>query len=81
MEQSARDPSEQVPWTLEQLRATLRRPEVIASGAVLLWLLLLGTAVCVYRRRKAGVHLGPGERREPICTGLPGGPRQNTIGA
>ncbi|XP_052044647.1 roundabout homolog 4 isoform X2 [Apodemus sylvaticus] len=60
MEQSAQDPNEQVPWTLEQLRATLRRPEVIASAAVLLWLLLLGTAVCIYRRRKAGVHLGPG---------------------
>ncbi|XP_029399518.1 roundabout homolog 4 isoform X1 [Mus pahari] len=60
MEQSARDPRKHVPWTLEQLRATLRRPEVIASGAVLLWLLLLGIAVCIYRRRKAGVHLGPG---------------------
>ncbi|GAB1294037.1 Roundabout homolog 4 [Apodemus speciosus] len=60
MGQSARDPSEQVPWTLDQLKATLRRPEVIASGAVLLWLLLLSTAVCIYRRRKAGVHLGPG---------------------
>jgi netrin receptor unc-5 len=62
MEQSAREPSEQGPWTLEWLRATLRRPEVIASGAVLLWLLLLGTAVCIYRRRQAGVHLGPGKR-------------------
>lgn len=50
------------PWTLEQLRATLRRPEVIAGGGVLLWLLLLGTAVCVHRRHRAGVHLGPGER-------------------
>ncbi|XP_076780776.1 roundabout homolog 4 isoform X2 [Arvicanthis niloticus] len=60
MEQSARGPSKHVPWTLEQLRATLRRPEVIASGAVLLWFLLLGIAVCIYRRRKAGVHLGPG---------------------
>ncbi|XP_077914936.1 roundabout homolog 4 isoform X2 [Halichoerus grypus] len=48
------------PWTLEQLRATLKRPEVIAGGGVLLWLLLLGTAVCVHRRRRAGVHLGPG---------------------
>ncbi|XP_047734300.1 roundabout homolog 4 isoform X3 [Prionailurus viverrinus] len=48
------------PWTLEQLRAALRRPEVIASGGVVLWLLLLGTAVCVHRRRRAGVHLGPG---------------------
>lgn len=80
MEQSARGPSKHVPWTLEQLRATLRRPEVIASGAVLLWLLLLGIAVCIYRRRKAGVHLGPGERREPICVGLPG-PSQNATGA
>ncbi|XP_029337901.1 roundabout homolog 4 isoform X2 [Mus caroli] len=60
MEQSARDPRKHVPWTLEQLRDTLRRPEVIASSAVLLWLLLLGIAVCIYRRRKAGVHLGPG---------------------
>lgn len=60
MEQSARDPRKHVPWTLEQLRATLRRPEVIASSAVLLWLLLLGITVCIYRRRKAGVHLGPG---------------------
>uniref|UniRef100_A0A452T1N6 Roundabout guidance receptor 4 n=1 Tax=Ursus maritimus TaxID=29073 RepID=A0A452T1N6_URSMA len=48
------------PWTLEQLRATLRRPEVIAGGGVLLWLLLLGTAVCGPRRHRAGVHLGPG---------------------
>nr|XP_045750736.1 roundabout homolog 4 isoform X2 [Mirounga angustirostris] len=48
------------PWTLEQLRDTLKRPEVIAGGGVLLWLLLLGTAVCVHRRRRAGVHLGPG---------------------
>lgn len=51
------------PWILEQLRATLKRPEVIAGGGVLLWLLLLGTAVCVHRRHRAGVHLGPGERR------------------
>ncbi|ERE75801.1 putative roundabout-like protein [Cricetulus griseus] len=60
MEQSARDPSKHASWTLDQLRATLRRPEVIASCAVLLWVLLLGIAVCIYRRRKAGVHLGPG---------------------
>ncbi|XP_038180151.1 roundabout homolog 4 isoform X1 [Arvicola amphibius] len=60
MEQSARDPSKHAFWTLDQLRATLRRPEVIASGAVLLWLLLLGLAVCIYRRCKARVHLGPG---------------------
>ncbi|XP_031200711.1 roundabout homolog 4 isoform X2 [Mastomys coucha] len=60
MEQSARDPSKHVPWALEQLRATLKRPEVIASAAVLLSLLLLGMAVCIYRRRNAGVHLGPG---------------------
>lgn len=53
------------PWTLEQLRAALRRPEVIASGGVVLWLLLLGTAVCVHRRRRAGVHLGPGKRMDP----------------
>lgn len=80
MEQSARDPGKHVPWALEQLRGALRRPEVIASGGVLLWLLLLGIAVCIYRRRKAGVHLGPGERREPICLGLPG-PHQNATGA
>ncbi|OBS80931.1 hypothetical protein A6R68_20864, partial [Neotoma lepida] len=60
MEQSAQDPSKHASWTLDQLRATLKRPEVIASGAVLLWLLLLGIAVCIYRRRKARVHLGPG---------------------
>ncbi|KAM4847662.1 roundabout homolog 4 isoform X3 [Urocitellus parryii] len=59
-ERSAREPSKHGLWTLEQLRATLRRPEVIASGGVLLWLMLLGTAVCIYRRRQAGVHLGPG---------------------
>uniref|UniRef100_A0A8C6EM40 Roundabout homolog 4 n=1 Tax=Marmota marmota marmota TaxID=9994 RepID=A0A8C6EM40_MARMA len=59
-ERSAREPSKHGLWTLEQLRATLRRPEVIASGGVLLWLLLLGTAVCIHRRRQAGVHLGPG---------------------
>ncbi|KAL6090852.1 hypothetical protein STEG23_037157 [Scotinomys teguina] len=60
MEQSAQDPSKHTSWTLDQLRATLRQPEVIASGAVLLWLLLLGIAVCIYRRHKARVHLGPG---------------------
>lgn len=80
MEQSARDPSKHVPWALEQLRATLKRPEVIASAAVLLSLLLLGMAVCIYRRRNAGVHLGPGERREPVCIGLPG-PSQNATEA
>lgn len=80
MEQSARDPGKRAFWTLDQLRATLRRPEVIASGAVLLWLLLLGLAVCIYRRRKARVHLGPGERGEPVCIDLPGS-RQNRAGA
>ncbi|MBV99467.1 Roundabout 4, partial [Eschrichtius robustus] len=60
VEQAAQEPSAHGPWTLEQLRAALRQPEVIASGGVVLWLLLLGTAVCVHRRRRAGVHLGPG---------------------
>ncbi|XP_003472616.2 roundabout homolog 4 isoform X1 [Cavia porcellus] len=60
MEQSAQEPSEQGPWALEWLRATVRRPEVIASGGVLLWLLLLGIAVCIYRRHQARVHMGPG---------------------
>ncbi|XP_014649200.1 PREDICTED: roundabout homolog 4 isoform X1 [Ceratotherium simum simum] len=60
MERAAREPSDHGSRTLEQLRAALRRPEVIASGGVVLWLLLLGTAVCVHRRRQAGVHLGPG---------------------
>ncbi|XP_004874533.1 roundabout homolog 4 isoform X3 [Heterocephalus glaber] len=60
MERSARELSELGPWTLERLRATLKRPEVIASGGVLLWLLLLGIAVCIYRRRQARVHMGPG---------------------
>ncbi|XP_057551848.1 roundabout homolog 4 isoform X2 [Hippopotamus amphibius kiboko] len=60
MERAAQEPSAHGPWTLEQLRAALRRPEVIASGAVVLWLLLLGTAMCIHRRRRAGVHLGPG---------------------
>lgn len=61
MERATREPRDRGPWTLEQLRATLRRPEVIATGAVVLWLLLLGTTVCVHRRRRAGMHLGPGE--------------------
>nr|XP_054381479.1 roundabout homolog 4 [Pongo abelii] len=60
MERAAQEPSEHGPWTLEQLRATLKRPEVIATCGVVLWLLLLGTAVCIHRRRRAGVHLGPG---------------------
>ncbi|XP_008534220.2 roundabout homolog 4 [Equus przewalskii] len=60
MERATREPSDHSSWTLEQLKAALRRPEVIASGGVVLWLLLLGTAVCVHRRRQAGVHLGPG---------------------
>ncbi|XP_006775168.2 PREDICTED: roundabout homolog 4 [Myotis davidii] len=60
MERATREPKDPGPWILEQLRATLKRPEVIATGAVLLWLLLLGTTVCVHRRRRAGVHLGPG---------------------
>lgn len=61
MEQAAREPSDPGPWTLEQLRATLRRPEVIATGGVALWLLLLGITVCVHCRRRAAVRLGPGE--------------------
>ncbi|XP_055271927.1 roundabout homolog 4 [Moschus berezovskii] len=60
MERTAQQPSAHSPWTLEQLWATLKRPEVIASGGVVLWLLLLGTAVCIHRRRRAGMHLGPG---------------------
>lgn len=80
MEQSARDPTKPVPWTLDQLRATLRRPEVIASGAVLLWLLLLGIAVCIYRGRKVGLRLGPGEERGALCTDIRG-PSQYTAGA
>nr|XP_045001817.1 roundabout homolog 4 isoform X1 [Jaculus jaculus] len=60
MERSARDPMEHASWTLEWLRATMRRPEVIASGAILLWLMMMGIAVCIYRRHQAGVHLGPG---------------------
>uniref|UniRef100_A0A8C2W3F9 Roundabout homolog 4 n=1 Tax=Chinchilla lanigera TaxID=34839 RepID=A0A8C2W3F9_CHILA len=60
MERSAQEPSEHGLWTLEWLRATVRRPEVITSGGVLLWLLLLGITVCVYRRRRARVHMGPG---------------------
>ncbi|KAM9659889.1 roundabout homolog 4 [Trichechus inunguis] len=60
MERAVKEPSDHGAWTLEQLRATLRRPEVIASAGVMLWLLLLGTAVCVHYRRRAGVHLGPG---------------------
>ncbi|KAF4009710.1 hypothetical protein G4228_001067 [Cervus hanglu yarkandensis] len=60
MERAAQQPNVHSPWTLEQLWAALKRPEVIASGGVVLWLLLLGTAVCIHRRRRAGVHLGPG---------------------
>ncbi|XP_036894126.1 roundabout homolog 4 isoform X2 [Sturnira hondurensis] len=60
MEQATQEHSDHGLWTLEQLRATLRRPEVIATGGVVLWLLLLGITVCVHRRRRAGVHLGPG---------------------
>ncbi|XP_061023373.1 roundabout homolog 4 isoform X1 [Dama dama] len=60
MERAAQQPNAHSPWTLEQLWAALKRPEVIASGGVVLWLLLLGTAVCIHRRRRAGVHLGPG---------------------
>ncbi|KAL4681428.1 hypothetical protein H8959_006905 [Pygathrix nigripes] len=60
MERATREPTEHGPWSLEQLRATLKRPEVIATCGVVLWLLLLGTAVCIHRRRQAGVHLGPG---------------------
>ncbi|XP_006892907.1 PREDICTED: roundabout homolog 4 [Elephantulus edwardii] len=60
MERAAREPSSHGPWTLEKLRATLRRPEVIISLGVLLWLLFLGTVMCIYHRCQAGVHLGPG---------------------
>ncbi|XP_012785951.2 roundabout homolog 4 isoform X1 [Ochotona princeps] len=60
MERATWDPSKPGVWTLEQLKATLMRPEIIATGAVVLWLLLLGTAVCIHRRRRAGLHLGPG---------------------
>ncbi|XP_047375621.1 roundabout homolog 4 isoform X2 [Sciurus carolinensis] len=55
-ERAAREPREPHFWTLERLRATLTRPEVIASGGVLLWLLLLGTAVCIHHRRRAGLY-------------------------
>ena len=41
MERAAQQPSVHSPWTLEQLWAALKRPEVIASGGVVLWLLLL----------------------------------------
>ncbi|XP_037361433.1 roundabout homolog 4 isoform X2 [Talpa occidentalis] len=60
MERAAREPTDHGQWNLEHLKAILKRPEVIASCGVGLWLLLLGTAVCVHRRRRAGVHLGPG---------------------
>ncbi|ELR44771.1 Roundabout-like protein 4, partial [Bos mutus] len=60
MERAAQQPIAHSPWTLEQLWAALKRPEVIASGGVVLWLLLLGIAVCIHRRRRAGVRLGPG---------------------
>ncbi|XP_053450355.1 roundabout homolog 4 isoform X2 [Nycticebus coucang] len=60
MERATREPSEPGLWTMEQLRALLRRPEIIASSGVILWLLLLGTALCIHRRRRAAVHLGPG---------------------
>ncbi|KAI5943224.1 Roundabout4 [Manis javanica] len=60
MERATREPSDRGPWTAEQLKTALRRPEIIASGGVMFWLLLVGTAVCIRRRRRAGVHLGPG---------------------
>lgn len=73
MERAAQQPSAHSPWTLEQLWVALKRPEVIASGGVVLWLLLLGTAVCIHRRRRAGVRLGPGEqvKRPRRWTGWP----------
>ncbi|XP_020856243.1 roundabout homolog 4 isoform X2 [Phascolarctos cinereus] len=60
LERTARDSVGLGPQTLQQLQAALRRPEVIASGGAVLWLLLLGAAVCVHRRRKARAHLGMG---------------------
>ncbi|XP_007495122.2 roundabout homolog 4 [Monodelphis domestica] len=60
LERAARDSVGLGPPTLEQLQAALRRPEVIASGGAVLWLLLLGAAVCIHRRRKARAHLGMG---------------------
>ncbi|KAG8522311.1 Roundabout-4, partial [Galemys pyrenaicus] len=60
MERAARERTDHGQWTLERLKAILKRPEVIASSGVGLWLLLLGTIVCIHRRRQAGVHLGPG---------------------
>ncbi|KAM6158636.1 LOW QUALITY PROTEIN: roundabout homolog 4 [Rhynchocyon petersi] len=60
MEQAAQEPSSHGPWTLEQLKATLRQPDVIISLGVLLWLLFLGAVICIHHRRRAGVHLGPG---------------------
>ncbi|XP_036305399.1 roundabout homolog 4 isoform X2 [Pipistrellus kuhlii] len=59
-DRATREPRDPGPWILEQLRAAFKRPEVIATGGVLLWLLLLVTTVCIHRRRRAGMHLGPG---------------------
>lgn len=60
-DRAAREPQDAGPWLLEQLRAAVKRPEVLATAGVALWLLLLGTTVCVHRRRRAGLRLGPGE--------------------
>lgn len=81
MEQAAREPGDSAPWTLGKLRKVLARPEVIASGVVGLWLLLLAAAVCIHRRRQAGVHLGPGEG-EPRSGNPPWGEGlERTMGA
>lgn len=73
MERATREPSDRGPWTAEQLKTALRRPEIIASGGVMFWLLLVGTAVCIRRRRRAGVHLGPGKRMKRPWGALPRG--------
>lgn len=71
MERAAQQPSAHSPWTLEQLWAALKRPEVIASGGVVLaWLLMLGTAVYPPRGAEAGSRLGPGEQVKRLAGGL-----------
>lgn len=62
MERAAQQPSAHSPWTPEQLWAALKRPEVIASGGAVLWLLMLGTGRVSTAGAELGVRLGPGEQ-------------------
>ncbi|XP_038609867.1 roundabout homolog 4 isoform X2 [Tachyglossus aculeatus] len=70
-EWEARDPGKAELLALEQLQETLSRPEVIAGAGAGLWLLLLGAAVCLRRRRRVRTGLASVISSEGRSPGVP----------